>query len=155
VTNAKRNAIVLLLTLLGASILLASPSARAADADASVVMKPGQMVTLDAGPTRIVSSFVTTDGQCDLSARISRAFLEGSNEMSSGAVRVQTTLAPGSTSRIDAGAGYLLQFACKTGANVMIATTLGEARDFAGDDEARMLASDAGRHLAMLRATGI
>jgi hypothetical protein len=155
VTNAKRNAFVLLMTLIGASALLASPTALAAEAASSIVMTPGQTVSLDAGSRHIVGTFVVADGQCDLSAEISGVFADSSTELASEAMRIQTTLMPGSASRIDAGGGYVLQFSCKSSAKMMTATTLGAVRSFVGDEATPTLASAPGRRLSMLRATGI
>ena len=150
--NAIRSAIFL---LIAAAVSAGSASAQAAEANSSIVMEPGQTISLDAGAKRIVGSFVITDGQCDLSARITDAFPDSSSEMPSRPLRIGATLAPGGASRIDAGAGSLLQFACKSGARLMTATMLGEARDFAGDEQDPMLASTDGQRLTMLRATGI
>ena len=154
-TNAKQNAIALLMTLIGATALLASRAA-ATESSPSVVMTPGQTVSLEAGPRHIAGTFVVADGQCDLSAEVSGVFADSSTELSTGALRVQTTLTPGSASRIDAGGGYVLQFACKSGAKIMTATTLGVVRSATGDAEpAPTLASASERRLPMLRATGI
>jgi hypothetical protein len=147
--NAIRNCSVLAIAALGAFAIRPN-LARAAEASPSVMMKPAQPVALDAGPRHIVSSFVVADGQCSLSAMISEAFRDHSSEV----VRVETTLPPGGTSRIDAGAGYLLQYACESGAHAMTATMLGEARSLASDDQTGTFAA-AGKNLAMQRATGI
>ena len=154
-TNAKRNAIALLMTLIGASALLACPGAAAAETGPSIVMTPGETISLDAGPRHIAGTFVVADGQCDLSAEVSGAFADSSTELSTGALRVQTTLMPGSASRIDAGGGYVLQFSCKAGARIMTATTLGEVRSATSNDAAPTLASASGHRLPMLRATGL
>jgi hypothetical protein len=143
--------------ILGRSIVVAfgfaslvGTSAGAAEVSPSVMMKPMQAVTLDAGPRRVVSSFVVADGQCNLSARISEAFRERSAE----SVRIGATLAPGGTSKIDAGDGYLLQFACKDGAQAMTATMLGEARSAAASGQKETFSASTPR-LAFVRATGI
>lgn len=153
-TNAKRNAIALLMTLTGASTLIA-PRAAAAETSPSVVLTPGEIVSLDAGLHHVAGRFVAVDGQCDLSAEVSGAFADSSTELSTGALRVQTILMPGSAARIDAGGGYVLQFSCKAGAKIMTATTLGEVRSAAGEEATPTLATESGHRLPMLRATGI
>jgi hypothetical protein len=155
VTNAKQNTIALLMTLIGASALVASTRAAATESSPSIIMTPGQTVSLDAGLRHVAGTFVVTDGQCDLSAEVSGAFADSSTELSTGALRVQTTLMPGSASRIDAGGGYVLQFSCKSGAKIMTATTLGVVRSASGDEATPTLANATGRRLPMLRATGI
>jgi hypothetical protein len=144
-----------LFLLIATAALAGGASARAAEAGPGIVMAPGETITLEAGSKRITGSYVIADGQCDLTARISEAFGDGSTDTPRRALRVDATLAPGGASRIDTGAGSLLQFACKGGARAMTATMLGEARDFAGDRVDQTLAGADGQRLPMLRATGI
>jgi hypothetical protein len=74
---------------------------------------------------------------------------------------ISLELAPGATTRIDTGAGYLLLFARKTGAHAMTANSPGEARAFAEDGQAPSLESAAGplishaRKGAHFRRTGL
>jgi hypothetical protein len=153
--NAMRNAFIPMIALLSATMILADSGARAAEADSIVVMRPSETVAFDAGPRRIVGVFVVADGQCDLSAVITEAFRDNASEMADEALRIQATLAPGAASSIDAGAGYRLQFACKSGAQTMSATTLSETGVSRGVGQSAAFAETTGRRLAMLRAAGI
>jgi hypothetical protein len=153
--NAIRNAAVSLIAFLSASIILGGSGTLAAEADAGVLMKPSEIVAFDAGLRRIVGSFVVADGQCNLSAVVTEASRDGSNEAADQGVRIQATLAPGAASSIDAGAGYWLQFACKSGAQTMMATTLNETGVSRGVEQSPTLVDATGQRLAMLRATGI
>jgi hypothetical protein len=152
---AIRKIAVALMAFLSASIILGDSAALADEADASVMMKPSQTVAFDAGSRRIVGSFVVADGQCNLSAIVTEASGDSPNEAPDHALRIQATLAPGAASSIDAGAGYILRFACKSGAQAMMATTLNEAGAARGVEQAAALVDVTGQHLAMLRATGI
>jgi hypothetical protein len=154
--NAMRNACISMIALLSATMILAGSGARAAEADSIVVMQPSETVAFDAGPRRIVGVFIVADGQCDLSAVVTDAFRDSASELADQALlRVQATLAPGAASSIDAGAGYRLQFACKSGAQTMIATILSETGVSRGVEQSAAFAETTGRRLAMLRAAGI
>jgi hypothetical protein len=153
--NAIRTASAPLIAFLIASMILGGSGTLAAEADSSVLMKPSQTVAFDAGSRRIVGFFVVADGQCNLSAVVTEAFRDSSNEAPDQALRIQATLAPGAASSIDAGAGYWLQFSCKSGAQTMMATTLNETGVSRGVEPSAALADATGQRLAMLRATGI
>jgi hypothetical protein len=153
--NAMRNANIPLIALLSAMMILVGSGARAAEADSIVVMQPSETVAFDAGPRRIVGVFVVADGQCDLSAVVTEAFRDSASELADQGLRIQATLAPGAASSIDAGAGYRLQFACKSGARTMIATTLSETGVSRGVEQSAAFADTTGRRLAMQRAAGI
>ena len=116
----------LLAAALGASAACTAPGAGAAETEAPVLMRPMQVVSIEAGAKRIVGSFIAVDGECNLSATISVVDRLESDATLENSVAVQATLAPGRASRIDTGAGDLLQFFCRSGAQTMTATKVNE-----------------------------
>jgi hypothetical protein len=153
--NAIGKIAVPLIAFLSAPMIVGDSGTLAAEADSGVMMKPSQIVAFDAGSRRIVGSYVVTDGQCNLSAIVTETPRDSANEAPDRALRVQATLAPGAASSIDAGAGYWLQFSCKSGAQTMMATTLNDTGASRGLEQASALPDMTEQRLAMLRATGI
>jgi hypothetical protein len=111
-----------------------------------------QVVSIDAGARRIVGSFIAVEGECNLSATVSAIDAADSDVAPRNSLAVQATLAPGRTSRIDTGAGDLLQFSCRSGAQTMIATRLDETIAPRSVDP---LAATPTRSLELLAATGL
>ena len=148
--NTIRNSALLLTALVGALAVWAPGTAVAGEADASLTTKPTQAIVLEAGPKRIIGVFVVTDGQCNFSATISETFRDDPGE-----IGVQATLSPGAASRIDAGNGHVFQFACKTNAQTMIATKLGDSAVLAGAERSWASGSPPSGILEMQRAAGI
>ena len=153
--NAIRKIAIALVASLSVSMILGNSVTLAAEADSSVTMKPSEKVVFEEGSRRIVGSFVVTEGQCNLSAIVTEAPRNNASDISELALRIQTTLAPGAASSIDAGTGHLLQFSCKSGAQTMMATTLNETGAARGLEQAEALVAVTEERLAMLRATGI
>jgi hypothetical protein len=111
-----------------------------------------QVVRIDAGAKRIVGSFIAVEGECNLSATISAVDSVDAAVELRNSVAVQATLAPGRASRIDTGAGDLLQFFCRNDAQTMIATRLDET---IAPRSIEQLASSPDRSLELLAATGL
>ncbi len=147
-----RKSIVLFAAVLGVSIAGAALCAGAAESDVPVLMRPMQVVSIDAGAKRIVGSFIAFEGECNLSATISAVDGGDADVALQNAVAVQATLAPGRASRIDTGAGDLLQFSCRSGAQTMIATKLSQA---IAPRSVGQWAPAPGRGLELLAATGL
>ena len=105
-------------TLAGALCLWATTNAPAANWSAQT-MKPLMAASFDAASNHIVGFFVNANGLCKLTLMVGDA--EKPNAPTS---RLLLIVDPGRSARFDADDGNTLQFACRSGATAMTATSI-------------------------------
>lgn len=102
-----------LFTLHGAGIL------QAAEISAPLALKPLEAISVAAGQTRTVGYFLTENGRCKLVATTA-GDQDWSVEEAFSAVRFETAIPAGGTTRYALGDGRALDFKCQEGARSLI-----------------------------------
>ena len=113
-----RNAI-LAAALGGALSFAASAEVTAAESWSVLSMKPLMAASFDAASNHIVGFFVNANGLCKLTLMVGDA-----DKPNAPASRLVLIVDPGRSARFDADDGNTLQFACKSGATAMTATSI-------------------------------
>jgi hypothetical protein len=113
-----RNAI-LAAALGGALSFAAGAEVTAAESWSVLTMKPLMAASFDAASNHIVGFFVNTNGLCKLTLMVGEA-----EKPNAPASRLLLIVDPGRSARFDADDGNTLQFACKSGATAMTATSI-------------------------------
>jgi hypothetical protein len=113
-----RNAI-LAAALGGALSFAASAEVTAAEYWLVLTMKPLMAASFDAASNHIVGFFVNANGLCKLTLMVGDA-----EKPNAPASRLLLIVDPGRSARFDADDGNTLQFACKSGATAMTATSI-------------------------------
>ncbi len=110
---------ILAAALGGALSFAASAELTAAESWSVLTMKPLMAASFDAASIHIVGFFVNANGLCKLTLMVGDA--EKPNAPVS---RLLLIVDPGRSARFDADDGNTLQFACKSGATAMTATSI-------------------------------
>ncbi len=110
---------ILAAALGGALSFAASAELTAAESWSVLTMKPLMAASFDAASNHIVGFFVNANGLCKLTLMVGDA--EKPNAPVS---RLLLIVDPGRSARFDADDGNTLQFACKSGATAMTATSI-------------------------------
>lgn len=101
------------------AVLLAAGWAGSVKADGAVALKPIKGQSFDVGSKRAVTYFKAADGICNLTLLMSDRMGEDGAIPVAAASRVNVSVAPGKTARIDTAEGKSLEFRCTAGAKVM------------------------------------
>ena len=110
---------ILAAALGGALSFAASAEVTAAESWSVLTMKPLMAASFDAASNHIVGFFVNANGLCKLTLMVGDA-----EKPNAPASRLLLIVDPGRSARFDADDGNTLQFACKSGATAMTATSI-------------------------------
>lgn len=91
----------------------------AAKADGAVALKPIKGLSFDVGGKRAVAYYKPADGICNLTMLMSDRITDEGAIPTTAASRVNVSVYPGKTARIDTAEGKSLEFRCTSGAKVM------------------------------------
>ncbi len=110
---------ILAAALGGALSFAASAELTAAESWSVLTMKPLMAASFDAASNHIVGFFVNANGLCKLTLMVG-----GAEKLNAPVSRLLLIVDPGRSARFDADDGNTLQFACKSGATAMTATSI-------------------------------
>ncbi len=110
---------ILAAALGGALFFAASAELTAAESWSVLTMKPLMAASFDAASNHIVGFFVNANGLCKLTLMVG-----GAEKPNAPVSRLLLIVDPGRSARFDADDGNTLQFACKSGATAMTATSI-------------------------------